>query len=92
MIGLPKPLPNGQPGGTRGLLDTIKSSSSHPRRCPLARENNDFPEEICQLLYGKRRGIYRVLFTIREDTVAILFIRNGAQGPVTTGNWEQDTG
>src|SRR3989442_12450731 len=52
----------------QGLLDAIASLSSHPRRCPLDRENADFAEELRQLLYGRRRGVYRVLFTIRMPT------------------------
>ncbi|HZW33521.1 MAG TPA: hypothetical protein VFF52_22570 [Isosphaeraceae bacterium] len=31
------------------------------------------------LLYGKRRGVYRVLFTIRGDTVHVLTVRHSAQ-------------
>jgi hypothetical protein len=31
------------------------------------------------LLYGKRRGVYRVLFAIRSDTVHILTVRHSAQ-------------
>jgi mRNA-degrading endonuclease RelE of RelBE toxin-antitoxin system len=31
------------------------------------------------LLFGKRRGVYRVLFTIRRDTVHVLTVRHSAQ-------------
>ncbi len=66
-----------------GLLKAIDSLSSMPKRCPLARENEYFSHEIRQLLYGKGRNSYRILFTIleREDiaTVRILHIRHAAQ-------------
>jgi hypothetical protein len=31
------------------------------------------------LRHGKRRGIYRVLFVIRRDTVHVLTVRHAAQ-------------
>ena len=47
-----------------GLVDAVKTLRSFPRRCPLAPENDAFDEEIRQLLYGKSRYVYRVLFTV----------------------------
>ncbi len=67
-----------------GLIKKIDTLRKSPRRCPRADEDEDFDEEIRVLVYGKRRGIYRVLFTIRDDAVHILlYVRHGAQGPVT---------
>lgn len=66
-----------------GLVRRVNTLRSSPRRCPLADEDEGFEEEIRVLLYGKRRGIFRVLFTIRGDEVHILYVRHGAQGPVT---------
>jgi plasmid stabilization system protein ParE len=52
-------------------------------RCSLARKNNNFSQEIRQLIYGKGRNSYRVIFTILEtqDTaiVRIPHIRHGSQ-------------
>jgi len=66
-----------------GLLQTIDSLSQMPKRCPLARENEYFSQEIRQLLYGRGRNSYRILFTILEgkevSTVRILHIRHAAQ-------------
>ena len=42
----------------QGLLQAIESLAEMPRRCPLARENDDFSQEIRQLLYGKGRSKY----------------------------------
>jgi hypothetical protein len=54
-----------------------------PKRCPLARENQYLSKEIRQLLYGKGRNSYRILFTIVEteemSVVRILHIRHAAQ-------------
>ena len=62
-----------------GLLKAIYSLSEFPRRCSLSGENEYSSQEIRQLLYGRGRKAYRVLFTILEDqeipTVRILNIR-----------------
>ena len=66
-----------------GLLDAIASLAEMPNRCSLARENNNFSQEIRQLIYGRGRNSYRVIFTILEaqdmTTVRILHIRHGSQ-------------
>jgi plasmid stabilization system protein ParE len=64
-----------------GLLKAIGSLSTMPRRCPLAKENEYFSQEIRQLLYGQRRNLHRVLFTILEEVsiVRILHIRHFSQ-------------
>ncbi|GAA6616200.1 type II toxin-antitoxin system RelE/ParE family toxin [Scytonema sp. NUACC26] len=66
-----------------GLLKAIECLSEMPKRYSLARENKYFSKEIRQLLYGKGRNSYRVLFTIVEgeevSTVRILHIRHSAK-------------
>ena len=62
-----------------GLVEAINSLEQFPARCPLAPENGHFAEEIRQLLYGTRRDVFRILFTIQGDTVHVLHIRHGAQ-------------
>jgi plasmid stabilization system protein ParE len=66
-----------------GLLEAIGSLCVMPTRCSLARENKYFSQEIRQLIYGKGRTSYRILFTILEigevHTVRILHIRHSSQ-------------
>ncbi|HZT40560.1 MAG TPA: type II toxin-antitoxin system RelE/ParE family toxin [Chthonomonadaceae bacterium] len=62
-----------------GLMEAIDSLKTFPGRCAIAPENEFFPQEIRQLLYGKGRGVYRVLFAITGDTVSVLHIRHSAQ-------------
>ncbi len=53
-----------------------------PAVLPLAVENDKFPEEIRELLYGrggKRVHQHRIIFTIREDAVHILYVRHTAR-------------
>jgi hypothetical protein len=63
-----------------GLLEATSSLSQMPKRCPLARENDLFSQELRQLLYGRGRNSYRVIFTVLEgqdiSTVRILHIRH----------------
>ena len=66
----------------RDLMNTIATLQDKPKRCAFARENDDFAQEIRQLLYGKGRNKYRVIFTIEEDIVYILYVRHSAQSSI----------
>lgn len=61
----------------RGMYAAMATLSEFPSRCALAAENEDFPFEVRQLLYGSSQHRYRILFTIEGDTVTILHIRHG---------------
>lgn len=61
------------------LEETLTTLEHNPQRCPLAPENEAFNEDVRQLLYGKRGGVYRILFAVRENTVHILHIRHAAR-------------
>jgi plasmid stabilization system protein ParE len=67
----------------QGLIDAIVSLQEMPQRCPIAREDAFFSQEIRQLLYGQGKQTYRILFTVLEDqpvpTVRIVHIRHAAQ-------------
>jgi len=66
-----------------GLEDAIQSLGTFPRRCGIAPEGREFPEEIRQLIYGRRRRRYRVLFVIRKRVVHVLHVRHGARRPMS---------
>src|SRR5262249_23120449 len=61
------------------LLEDVRSLENNPERCGLAPESEWYPGEIRQLLHGKRRGVYRVLFEVRGKTVYILRVRHSDQ-------------
>ena len=63
-------------------MDTVATLQEMPLRCGLAPENDTFNQEIHQLIYGKSRNKYRILFTLREDTVFILHVRHSSQAPL----------
>ena len=65
-----------------GLLEKIDALRRRPTRCTLAAEDDRFPEEIRELLYGrfgKRRHKHRIIFTIRDDAVHVLYVRHTAR-------------
>ena len=67
----------------QGLIKAIASLREMPKRCPIAREDTFFSQEIRQLFYGQGKQTYRIIFAVLEDqpipTVRILYIRHGAQ-------------
>ncbi len=66
----------------RRFFETIESIRKMPRRCPVVPEETErFGEEVRELLCGKRRNIYRILYTIRGDVIRVVAIRHGSRGP-----------
>jgi len=62
-----------------GILARIRSLATNPDRCPLADEAADLGVDLRELPYGRRRDVYRILFTIDGQTVTIHRIRHAAQ-------------
>ena len=61
-----------------GLTTARDSLRRYPARCAVV--SGAAPgTEIRQLLYGRRRNRYRLLFTIRGDSVHILRVIHGAR-------------
>lgn len=73
-----------------GLYQTIFSLENMPYRCSLAYENDFFDEEIRQLIYGKGRNTYRILFTIVDNSVQIIFVRHATQKPMIDESETED--
>jgi plasmid stabilization system protein ParE len=66
-----------------GLYRAIDTLQTRPLRCPVAAESDGFPEEIHELLYGrrgKRIHKHRIIFTVHEDAVYVLYVRHTARG------------
>jgi plasmid stabilization system protein ParE len=58
------------------MREAIASLSTLPTRCPISPESRDSPNEVRQLLYGRKPHVYRILFTIEHDVVQVLHIRH----------------
>jgi len=56
------------------LIATIETLGTFPKRCAYAPETDFFETEVRQLLFGRKPNVYRVLFTIEENTVYVLRI------------------
>jgi plasmid stabilization system protein ParE len=61
------------------LLAAIASLAEAPDRCALAPEEEWYQGGLRQLLHGKRRRVYRILFEVRGDVALILCVRHAAQ-------------
>ena len=65
-----------------GLTRAIDSLAKLQTCCPVPQEDSKaFGCEERLVLYGKRRGVYRILFSILGDTVWILRSRHSALAP-----------
>jgi plasmid stabilization system protein ParE len=62
-----------------GFVDALNSLRTSPERHGLAPENDVIEPEVRQLLYGRRGGTYRALFTISHKEVRVLHIRHAAR-------------
>lgn len=62
--------------GIRAKIETLRKS---PLRCPVDPDSAVYGEEVRVLLYGKRRGTYRVLLAVRDKTVHVLTVRHAAR-------------
>jgi plasmid stabilization system protein ParE len=70
-----------------GLMQAVLSLDEMPHRCPQAPEAEILGSDIRQLLYGKRGGVYRIVFRIygAESTgpvVRVLAVRHSARRPL----------
>ncbi len=58
--------------------DALKTLATNPQRCSIAPESDAVEPEVRQLIFGKRTGAYRALFTITAEEVQVLHIRRAA--------------
>lgn len=63
------------------LLRAVERLETDPEYHPLADEAADLGLDLRQLLFGRRRHVYRVLFTVepQDQTVTVHHIRHAAQ-------------
>jgi plasmid stabilization system protein ParE len=61
------------------LLEKIDTLETHPERRSVAAESEDLGVEIRELLFGRRHGVYRILFRVEKRTVYVLRVWHGAR-------------
>jgi plasmid stabilization system protein ParE len=65
------------------LMTAVDSLKVLPTRFGLAAEAGAVGLELRELLYGKRTGTYRILYTVTGQTVRIMHVRRASRGPLT---------
>jgi plasmid stabilization system protein ParE len=66
-----------------GLDRAIAKLSTLPERHPIAQdETEQLGITLRQTLYGRRPGVFRILFSIEGDTVTLHYVRHTARGPI----------
>lgn len=68
------------------LMTKLDTLETRPERFTVAAESEDIGIEIRELLFGKRQGIYRILFRIDKRNVYILRVWRGARDRVSPGD------
>jgi plasmid stabilization system protein ParE len=58
-----------------GLFEAIFSLEKIPARCPVILESEELGYSIRHLLYGTGKGIYRIIFDIREEEQRVRVLR-----------------
>lgn len=64
----------------------IRSLENDPARCPLAEEAADLGLELRELVFGRGKHKFRVLFTIDGDSVNVHRVRHAAQDRIQAGD------
>jgi plasmid stabilization system protein ParE len=63
-----------------GLLKATAKRADKPERNPIAVEESErFGITIRQSLYGRKRGVYRILYSVEANTVSVLAIRHSSR-------------
>jgi plasmid stabilization system protein ParE len=61
------------------LMARVNSLEENPVRYALADDADDYGIELREMLFGRQRHVYRILFTIDGQTVNIHRVRHAAQ-------------
>ncbi|MFO0804223.1 MAG: type II toxin-antitoxin system RelE/ParE family toxin [Gemmataceae bacterium] len=59
-----------------GVLTKVRSLALNPEMWPLAEEAEDLGIPLRHVLYGKRRHIYRILYTFDGTTIHVHRVRH----------------
>jgi plasmid stabilization system protein ParE len=76
------------------MMTALTSLREMPHRCSVAEESADLGREVRVLLQGKRNHMYKVFFSIREEssgcgTVQIFHVRHWAQRRLTLEEFDR---
>ena len=57
----------------------ILSLSNFPERCMIVPSLSTSEQPVRQLLFGRRRRVYRIYFAVFEGVVRVVHVRHGAR-------------
>lgn len=81
--------------GLASLFTAIRTLADIPARCPVIPEADELGRPVRHLLYGKRPGVYRIIFDIQDVSeegprVRVLRIWHGTRDRITTEDIEPE--
>ncbi len=66
-----------------GLERAIVKLDQNPERHPIAEDESDrVGFTMRQMRYGRRRGVYVLLFSVEGESVVLHHVRHGSRGPI----------
>jgi plasmid stabilization system protein ParE len=68
------------------LLKKVQSLESNPHRYPLAVEAERLKIGLREMHFGRRRNVFRILFTIDGEVVTVHHIRRGSRDWLKRGD------
>ena len=77
------------------LFAAIMTLANMPARCPVIPEADECGASLRHLLYGKRSGVYRIIFDMQDDAeegpcVRVLRIWHGVRDALTAEDIETE--
>jgi len=66
------------------IEEVIRTLEVNAEQWPMADEAIDLQKNLRFRIFGRRRHVYRILFTIHRDTVTVQRVRHAAQDTLTT--------
>ena len=75
------------------LFLAITSLEESPNRCTVIAEADELGFPVRQLLVGRGRSVYRIIFDVREDTrqVRVLRVWHGSRDAITATDIEESS-
>lgn len=65
------------------LREAIADLATAPERHPVAEEESRLLGfTLRELLHGRHRGVYRLLFSVQDDVVTLHHVRHASRGPI----------
>src|SRR5262245_47766258 len=68
------------------FMKKIQALEDNPEQWPLAADSEWLGPPLRQMVFGKRRNMYRILFTVSAERVTVHHVRHAAQDWLQPGS------